>query len=202
MGGRRGRVRVFVTQPVPGAALDRLRNAAEVAVYEDWERPVPREVLLEEAGRSDVLWCLLHDRIDGEVIERSRCRLIAVTTSGVNVDVAAATRRGIVVATVPYLVAEATADLQWALLLAVARRVVEADRALRTGMFPGAQSQRFVGGEVHGKTLGTIGLGASDGRRCTGRGALGCGWCTRSGNGFPWRRRRRWGCSTGRCRSS
>jgi glyoxylate reductase len=64
------------------------------------------------------------------------------------------------VTTIPPLVGEATADLHWALLLAVARRVVEADRALRAGVFPGGQSMRFVGSEVHGKTLGIIGLGA------------------------------------------
>src|SRR3970282_807592 len=75
------------------------------------------------------------------------------------VDVAAATARRIPVTRNPPLVTEATADLHWALLLAVARRVVESDRGLRTGRFPGSQSLYYVGGEVHGKTLGIVGLG-------------------------------------------
>lgn len=155
-------MRVFVTQPVPEVALQRLRQVAGVRVFPDPERILPRDRLLQEVGDCEVLYCLLHDRIDREVIEAGQAlRLIACSAiHPANVDVAAATERGIPVTVIPNIVAEATADLQWALLLAVARRVVEADQALRAGMFPGAQSQRFVGGEVHGKTLGTIGLGA------------------------------------------
>jgi glyoxylate reductase len=74
--------------------------------------------------------------------------------------VAAATARRIPVTTIPPFVTEATADHHWALLLAVARRIVEGDRALRSGIFPGSQSIHFVGGEVNGKTLGIIGLGS------------------------------------------
>jgi glyoxylate reductase len=76
------------------------------------------------------------------------------------VDVAAATAQGIPVTVVPPYVIEATADLHWALLLAVARRIVEGDRALRSGIFPGSQSMHFVGGEVNGKTLGIVGFGS------------------------------------------
>jgi hypothetical protein len=75
------------------------------------------------------------------------------------VDVAAATARRIPVTTIPPIVTEATADLAFALLLAVARRVVEADAALRRGLFPGSQSHHFAGAAVHGKTLGVVGLG-------------------------------------------
>lgn len=153
---------VFVTQPVPEVALERLRRVAEVRVFPDPETILPRSRLLEEVADCDILYCLLHDRVDREVVDAGR-RLRLIACSAIypaNVDVARATERGIPVTVIPNIVAETTADLQWALLLAVARRVVEADRALRAGIFPGAQSQRFVGGEVHGKTLGTIGLGA------------------------------------------
>jgi glyoxylate reductase len=74
--------------------------------------------------------------------------------------VAAATARRIPVTTIPPAVTETTADLHWALLLAVARRIVEGDRALRSGIFPGSQSIHFVGGEVNGKTLGIVGFGS------------------------------------------
>jgi len=156
------RPRVFVTQPVPETALARLRDSTDVRVFPDASRILPREDLLREVAAAEVLYCLLHDRVDREVIEAGgSLRLIA--TSAIypaNVDVAAATARRIPVTCIPNIVAETTADLQWGLLLAVARRIVEADRAVRRGLFPGGQSMYFVGGEVHGKTLGTIGLGA------------------------------------------
>jgi glyoxylate reductase len=109
----------------------------------------------------EYLVCLLHDRVDGEVIAAApRLRLIAsMAIVPAGVDVAAATARRIPVTTIPPLVTEGTADLHWALLLAVARRVVEADRALRAGVFPGGQSAHFVGADVHGQTLGIVGLG-------------------------------------------
>jgi glyoxylate reductase len=153
---------IFVTQPVPATALARLREVATVRVSEDATRVLPYERLREEVARCDILYCLLHDRVDSGIIAAgARLRLIAnAAIVPANVDVAAATARKIPVTAIPNVVAEATADLQWALLMAAARRVVEADRALRAGMFPGAQSMHFVGGEVHGKTLGTIGLGA------------------------------------------
>jgi len=156
------RTKVFVTQPVPEAALARLRESAEVRVFPDSTRILPREHLLGEVGSCDVLFCLMHDRIDREVIEAGQSlRLIA--TSAIypgNLDMAAATARKIPVTGIPNLVAETTADLQWGLLMAVARRIAEADRAVRRRMFPGSQSMYFIGAEVNGKTLGTIGLGA------------------------------------------
>lgn len=156
------RATVFVTQPIPESSLERLRAVAEVRVYPDSEVILPRERLLHEVQDCDVLYCLLHDRVDGAIIEAgARLRLIACSAiRPANIDLEKATSRGIPVTVIPNLVAEATCDLQWALLLALARRVVEADRAVRAGKFPGGQSQRFVGGEVHGKILGTIGVGA------------------------------------------
>lgn len=155
-------VKVFVTQPVFEAALARLREAAEVRVNPDSSRILPRDVLLREVADCDVLYCLLHDRIDREVIDAGvRLRLIASSAiHPANIDVAAATARRIPVTVIPNVVAEATADLQWGLLLAVARRIAEADRAVRRGLFPGSQSMHFLGGDVFGKTLGTVGLGA------------------------------------------
>ena len=152
---------IFVTQPIPEPALARLREAANVEMNPDPLHIVTKPELLAALARNEYLVCLLHDRVDAEVIEASpRLRLIAsMAIVPAGVDVAAATARGIPVTTIPPLVTEATADLQWALLLAVARRIVEADRAVRAGLFPGGQSMHFVGGEVHGKILGIIGLG-------------------------------------------
>src|SRR5213594_4765825 len=154
--------RVFVTQPIPEGALARLLEVAEVELNPDSTHIITKSELIAALKRNNYLLCLLHDRVDAEIINASPdLKLIAsMAIVPAGIDVAAATARRIPVTTIPPVVTEATADLHWALLLAVARRVVEADRALRSGLFPGGQSMHFVGGEVHGKTLGIIGLGA------------------------------------------
>jgi len=153
---------IFVTQPIPAKALARLREMGNVEINPDSTHIITKPELIAALGRNDYLVCLLHDRVDAEVINASpNLRLIAsmaITPAGV--DVRAATARRIPVTTISPLVTEATADLNWALLLAVARRIVEGDRALRSGIFPGSQSIHLVGGEVNGKTLGIVGLGA------------------------------------------
>jgi len=154
--------KVFVTQPIPEQALSRLREVADVELNPDSTHIITKPELIAALKKNDYLFCLLHDRVDAEVISASsNLRLIAsmaITPGGV--DVAAASARRIPVTTISPLVSEATADLHWALLLAVARRVAEADRALRSGIFPGGQSMHFMGSEVNGKTLGIVGLGS------------------------------------------
>ncbi len=155
------KLRVLISQPIPASALDRLRGMAEVEVGEDSGRIMPRAELLERILRADCLFHLMHDAVDAEVIAAGKGLQVIASMAIVpaTVDVAAATARGIPVTTIPPIVTEATADLHWALLLAVARRVVEGDGALRQGIFPGSQSHHFAGSPVHEKTLGIIGLG-------------------------------------------
>jgi len=155
------RPRVVVSQPIPRTALERLRALAEVDLGEDDARILPKAQLAERLREADGLFHLLHDVVDAEVLQAApRLRFIAsMSIIPASIDVAAATARRIPVTTVPPIVGEATADLHWALLLAAARRVVEADAALRRGTFPGAQSMHFCGLGVHGKTLGILGLG-------------------------------------------
>jgi len=155
-------VRVYLTQPIAEQALARLRAAAEVELNPDPLHMVTREELLAGVRRADVLFCLLHDRVDAGVLEaNANLRLVAsMAITPANIDVAAATARGIPVTGIPPLVTEATADLTFALILATARRVVAADGLLRSGVFPGAQSAYLVGGAVHGQVLGIVGCGA------------------------------------------
>jgi glyoxylate reductase len=157
---------VFVTQPIPASAMQRLRNIAEVDWNRDDTHVLTKDELVAAVHRHDVLFCLLSDRVDGDVIAANpNLRLVAtmkITPS--DVDVAAATARRIPVTVVPPIVTEATADLHFALLLAVARRVVEGDRLLRRGVFPGAQSMHLVGAGVWGKTIGLVGGGGRIGR--------------------------------------
>ena len=154
--------KIFVTQPIPKKALARLREHGSVELNADSAHILTKPELMAALARNDYLFCLLHDIVDAELINSSpNLKLIAsmaITPAGV--DVKAATARRIPVTTVSPIVTEATADLHWALLLAVARRVVEGDRALRSGIFPGSQSLHFMGSEVNGKTLGIVGLGS------------------------------------------
>jgi glyoxylate reductase len=107
----------------------------------------------------DILFNRLHDRIDREAIAAGvNLRAIAsMSITPENIDVAAATERRVAVTVVPPLAIESTADMHFALLLAVARRVVEGDRCVRTGVFPGSQSNYMLGAGVHGKTIGLVG---------------------------------------------
>lgn len=154
--------KIFVTQPIAASAQAKLSEIADVRVFPDASRIISKEELLKEVQDADILYCLLHDRIDADVINAGKnLKLIANSAMGpANIDKAVATERGIAVTGIRNIVADATADLQWGLLLAVSRRIVEGDKALRQGLFPGSQSSYFVGGEVHGKALGSIGFGA------------------------------------------
>ncbi|MBI2154935.1 MAG: D-glycerate dehydrogenase [Candidatus Rokubacteria bacterium] len=155
------RPKVFITQPVAEAAIRRLRAVAEVTWNPDPLHVMTKSELCEAIRENEYLFCLLHDTIDAEVIAANHALKViasmAITPSGI--DVKAATARRIPVTVIPPIVTEATADLHWALLLAVARRVVEADRFLRTGTFPGGQSSSLEGAAVYGKTIGIIGCG-------------------------------------------
>ena len=139
---------------------------ARVAVYANSSRIIPNRTLIAQVRKADVLFCLLHDKIDRAVIEANPdLRLIAaqsITPS--NIDVAAATARRIPVTVTAPITTEATADLTFGLMLAAARRMVEGDRLARAGIFPGSQSAYLMGSSVWGKTLGLIGGGGLIGK--------------------------------------
>jgi glyoxylate reductase len=160
------RPRIFITQPVAESAVARLRAVADVEMNPDTLHIATKAELIERLPKLDVLFCLLHDRVDRDVIAAgTRLRAIAsmkITPS--DIDVAEATARRIPVTVIAPIVTEATADIHFALLLAVARRVVEGDRLVRAGIFPGAQSAHLLGAWVHGKTIGLIGGGGRIGR--------------------------------------
>jgi glyoxylate reductase len=160
------RPRIFITQPVAASAIERLRAVADVELNPDSLHIATKSELLEKVPHLDILFCLLHDRVDRDVIAAgARLRAIAsmkITPS--DIDVGAATARRIPVTVIAPIVTEATADIHFALLLAVARRVVEGDRLVRQGVFPGAQSAHLLGAWVFGKTIGLIGGGGRIGR--------------------------------------
>ena len=150
----------FVTRQLPGSALDRLKAAHDVEVWPD-QAPPTREQLLIKAQAAEGLLSLLTDRLDAEMLEHlPTLKVISNYAVGYdNVDLAAATARGIRVGNTPDVLTNATADLTFALLLATARRFPEAFAAARDGEWLGWEPGGFLGAEVHGRTLGIIGFG-------------------------------------------
>jgi glyoxylate reductase len=152
--------RCFVTRSLPGSALERLRAHHETDVWSGADPPA-REQLLERARDAEGLLCLLTDGIDREALA-ALPRLRAISNYAVgwdNIDVEAASERGIAVGNTPDVLTEATADLTFGLMLAAARRVAEGGRIVRAGEWPAWSPDFLVGTDVHGATLGIVGMG-------------------------------------------
>ncbi|MHA1686113.1 MAG: 2-hydroxyacid dehydrogenase [Candidatus Heimdallarchaeaceae archaeon] len=151
--------RVFVTRRIPQAGIDLLKEHFEVSVFPH-DRLITKEEIITNAKGCDGLLCLLTDKIDAEVMDKTGVKAIANYAVGYdNIDINAANERKIPVTNTPGVLTEATADLTWALILAVSRRVVEADKFMREGKFRGWEPMLFLGGDFYGKTLGIIGFG-------------------------------------------
>lgn len=156
--------RVFVARQIPEEGLQLIKTYYEVEVWDRYTPP-PREILLSKVSRVDALVTLLTDRIDREVLDSAlRLRIIAQYAVGYdNIDVDYATRKGVYVTNTPGVLTDATADLAWALLLAASRRIVEADKFVRSGEYwrtgTGWHPLMMLGYHVSGKTLGIIGMG-------------------------------------------
>jgi glyoxylate reductase len=156
------RPKIYLTQPVAASAIARLEAIADVTINSDPLHIATKDELLKAAREHDIIFCLLHDKIDAEIINANpRLKAVAsMTITPADIDIAAATARKLPVTVIPALLLnDATADLAWALLMAIARRVAEGDRLMRNGVFPGSQSSYMVGGGVSRKTLGLIGVG-------------------------------------------
>jgi glyoxylate reductase len=154
------RARVFVTRAIADDAMRVLATRAEIDL---WPREMPPTYaqLCHHARDADAILSMVTDRIDAELIAASpRLRVISNLAVGLdNIDVAAATRAGIVVGHTPGVLTEATADLAFALMMAAARRVVEGDRDVRAGRWRTWGPKILLGQEVHGATLGIVGWG-------------------------------------------
>jgi len=154
------RPKVFLTRRIPQGGMDLLRAAAEVDVWEG-RLPPDRASLLQRLSGCSGLLSLLTDTIDAELMDAApRLKVISNYAVGYdNIDIPAATERGILVTNTPGVLTETTADLAFALLLAAARRVVEADRHTRAGEWLTWEPMYMLGWDIHGATLGILGLG-------------------------------------------
>jgi lactate dehydrogenase-like 2-hydroxyacid dehydrogenase len=154
------RPRVFVAYELP-AGLNQIRAVCDADVWPH-TTPPPRAELLERVRGCDGLLALLTIKIDGELLDAAGPQLKVVSNMAVgvdNIDISAATERGIVVGNTPGVLTETTADLAWALLLAAARRVVEAERYVRDGQWQTWDPSLLLGRDVYGATLGVAGFG-------------------------------------------
>ncbi|MEE9497780.1 MAG: D-glycerate dehydrogenase [Nitrospinaceae bacterium] len=152
---------VTVTHNFPEVALEKLRSRAEV-LYNDSGNSLSTDQLRENAGKSQALISYLTDKIDAAVIDAGGEHLKIIANYGAgfnNIDIAYAQKKNIWVSNTPGVLHETTADLTWAMMLGIARRIVESDRFTREGKFHGWQGDLFLGGDVYGKTLGVIGCG-------------------------------------------
>jgi glyoxylate reductase len=151
--------RCLVTRRLPGTALERLAAEHELDLWTE-ERPPAREELLARVRDADALLCQLGERVDAEFFGAA-ARLVAVANYAVgfdNVDLRAATERGIAVGNTPGVLTDATADLAFALILSAARRLPEGERAVRRGDW-GWEPEFLLGHDVHSAALGIVGLG-------------------------------------------
>jgi glyoxylate reductase len=156
-------MKVFVTRKIPGESLEKLKSKGYEVIISDLGRPVTPEELLEGIKGADAVMSLLNDKIDGDVMDAAGPQLKIISNYAVgfdNIDIDAATKRGIVVTNTPSdEVNEAVAEHTWALILALARRIVEADEATRHGAYKGWEPDIFLGTNLIGKTLGIVGMG-------------------------------------------
>lgn len=151
---------IFVTRPIPEAGITAMQRYGKVIVRRK-HSIISRSELLHGARSADILVPILTDKIDDALLAQApRLKLIANYGAGYNnIDVASATRRGIFVTNTPDVLTDTTAELTVALMLAVARRLVETDVIMRHGQYPGWGPLLYLGQGISGKTLGVIGMG-------------------------------------------
>jgi glyoxylate reductase len=153
--------RIFVTRLIPEKGLDLVRQEADVEVWQD-SLPPPYETLVEKSKGMDALLCLLTDKIDANLMDAIGPQVKVISQMAVgfdNIDIPAATARGIPVGNTPGVLTDTTADFAWALLMAAARRVVEGDKFTRAGGWKTWGPIDFLGPDITGATLGIVGFG-------------------------------------------
>jgi glyoxylate reductase len=152
--------KVFVTRVIPAAGLDRVRSSCDAEVWPE-PLPPPPAVLREKAKDCEGLLALLTDRIDAPLMDACpKLRVVSNYAVGFNnVDIAAATERGIRVGNTPGVLTDATADLAFALMISAARRVVEGHQYTLSGAWKTWEPMGHIGQDMNGRTVGIVGMG-------------------------------------------
>jgi glyoxylate reductase len=155
------KLKVYVTRELPERGLKIIKEHFDAEVWPEYAPP-PKKVIIEKVRNVDGLVSLLSDKIDAEVFDAApKLKIVSQMAVGFdNIDIQEATKRGIYVTNTPEVLTDTTADFAWALLMAVARRIVEADKYVRTGQWKvGWHPSMFLGRDVHGATIGIVGAG-------------------------------------------
>lgn len=152
---------VYVTRMIPEDILARIQESCEVKVWSEADIPVPRKILEDEIQEVEGLFCLLTESIDEALLAKANhLKIVSNMAVGYNnIDVQAATRRGIMVANTPGVLTETTADLTFALLMMTARRMEESINFLRKGEWKTWSPMLLAGQDIYGSTLGIVGMG-------------------------------------------
>jgi glyoxylate reductase len=152
---------IFITRKLPEEIINVLQEHYEVGMWDKEEIPVPRDVLIREVSRSDALFTMLSDSIDAEVLKAGdKLKVVANFAVGYNnIDIQTASARGIAICNTPDVLTDSTADLTFSLLLATARRIVEAAEYIKKDKWVGLSPLFFAGHDVHHKTIGIVGMG-------------------------------------------
>ncbi|MEB2308580.1 MAG: D-glycerate dehydrogenase [Candidatus Brocadiaceae bacterium] len=151
----------FITRQIPEEGITLLKNSCLTVEMNPHDRSLTYDELLQHVEGRDAIVTMLSDRIDARLINDAKnLKVIANYAVGYdNIDVKTATSKGIVVTNTPGVLTDSTADMAWALLFSVTRRIVEGDKLTRTGKFTGWAPMMLLGGDLVGKTLGIIGAG-------------------------------------------
>jgi glyoxylate reductase len=152
--------KVFVTRKIPEAGLNKVREFCDAEVWPD-QLPPPREVLLKKIADCDGLLCLLTERIDGPLLDAApKLKVVSNYAVGFNnIDIPAATERGVPVGNTPGVLTDATADMAFSLLISAARRIVESQRYAADGHWKTWEPLGHIGQDLWGQTIGVVGMG-------------------------------------------
>ncbi|MBX2867018.1 D-glycerate dehydrogenase [Candidatus Kaiserbacteria bacterium] len=154
--------RIFVTRKIPEDGINLLQEAGHEVTISTKEGVLTKEELIAELGKEsyDAVLCLLTDTIDGEVFDATDAKIFANYAVGYdNIDLEAAKERGVTVTNTPGVLTETVAEYAFSLMLAVAKRIPEADRFTRAGKYDGWAPELLLGSDLKGKTLGILGAG-------------------------------------------
>src|SRR4030042_2627249 len=153
--------KAYITRELPERGLKKIKEHFDIEVWPEYAPP-PRKVIVDKVATVDALVSLLSDKIDPEVFNAApKLKIVSQLAVGFdNIDIAEATRRGIYVTNTPEVLTDTTADFAWALLMTIARRVVEADKYVRTGKWKVSWHPAMLSGrDIYGATIGIIGAG-------------------------------------------
>lgn len=155
-----GKSKVFVTRIIPEVGLEQIRQGCDAEIWED-QLPPPYEVLKEKVADCDGLVSLLTDKIDPELLDAApRLKVVSNYAVGFNnIDIPAATERGIAVGNTPGVLTDATADMAFCLLISAARRIVEGHQYTLSGKWKTWEPLGHLGQDLAGRTLGIVGMG-------------------------------------------